>query len=141
MSSLSDAVHKSFRITPSPPPRDTVEVSAVRGLTKVDILQFYRSYLAPHSPNRRKLSCHVVSTLKAAGAGGEVTEVTPSLSSTEPNAAEGKEGVLNRPSSPHAILDLTEFKSCLPLLPLAQSAVHLDTLRRIDSAMNSHSVL
>ena len=91
----------------------------MRGLTKGDILQFYRLYLAPHSPSRRKLSCHVVSTLKAAGAGGEVAEVTPTLSSTDHHATklltlaaeeEAKFTPHSSPSETLAILDLTEFK-------------------------------
>ena len=85
-------------------------MACLRKLTKEDVIKFYKGHISS-SEGRRKISCHVVSTCDG-GAGGE--------SSDCPN------------SSPAArqVTDITTFKSSLPLFPLAQPFVELETLKR-----------
>ena len=99
--------------------RDAVEVETLRGLTKEDVLTFYRTHIADTS-SRRKLSCQVVSTCEG-GAGHPDTkpEETPEVE------IESKES-----KKPRIVTDITAFKSSLPLFPLAQPFVHPDKLFR-----------
>jgi insulysin len=99
--------------------RDAVEVEVLRGLTKEDVLMFYRTHIADTS-SRRKLSCQVVSTCEG-GAGH------PDTKTEEPLEAENG---LKESRKPRIVTDITAFKSSLPLFPLAQPSVHPDKLFR-----------
>ena len=96
--------------------RDVLEVEALRGLTKEDVLTFYRTHIADTS-SRRKLSCQVVSTCEG-GAGHPGAEALEA------------ENELSNSTKPRVVTDITAFKSSLPLFPLAQPFVHPDKLFR-----------
>jgi len=101
--------------------RDQVEVETLRKISKADIVQFYKDHVAL-SPNRKKLSCHVVSTCEG-GAGHSETTLTNGLPDEE------EEELAVQPT-PTMITDITIFKSALPLYPLAQPHVKPDLLLR-----------
>ena len=85
-------------------------MTALRKLTKEDVIAFYTSHFSA-SERRRKLSCHVVSTCEGgAGTSGEVE-------------------VKEKPEA-RIVSDITTFKSSLPLFPLAQPFVELESLVR-----------
>ena len=85
-------------------------MAALRKITKDDVIAFYTSHIS-RSEGRRKMSCHVVSTCEGgAGASGEIEE------REEPEA--------------RIVTDITTFKSSLPLFPLAQPFVELESLVR-----------
>jgi len=92
--------------------RDEIEVECLRQLTKEDISSFYKQFITD-SDGRRKLSCHVVSMCEG-GAG---------TCDTEETSADSKD-------NSKSISDITEFKSSLPLFPLVQPFVKLETLKR-----------
>jgi len=98
--------------------RDVVEVEVLRGLTKEDVLTFYKTHIAD-STTRRKLSCQVISTCEG-GAGHPDTK-------TEPSDLENDQKESNKP---RIVTDITAFKSSLPLFPLAQPFVHPEELVR-----------
>ena len=98
--------------------RDVVEVEVLRGLTKEDVLTFYKTHIAD-STTRRKLSCQVISTCEG-GAGHPDTK-------TEPSDLENDQKESNKP---RIVTDITAFKSSLPLFPLAQPFAHLEELVR-----------
>ena len=100
--------------------RDAVEVETLRGLTKEDVLTFYRTHIADTS-SRRKLSCQVVSTCEG-GAGHPDTKPEEVPAEAENESKESKK--------PRIVTDITAFKSSLPLFPLAQPFVHPDKLFR-----------
>jgi hypothetical protein len=83
-------------------------VECLRSLSKDEVLAFYQSYLVPGSAGRRKLACHVVSTLEG-GAGDQEHAHVESVQLVE---------------------DITAFKCSLPLYPLPAPFVALDQLRR-----------
>ena len=100
--------------------RDSVEVAMLRSLTREDVVQFYRAHVAD-SPARKKLSCHVVSTLEGGAGHPDTTSPSEDSDATAPEAVT---------SEPRLISDITEFKCSLPLLALARPYVHPDTLVR-----------
>merc|ERR1719476_571316 len=53
--------------------RDQIEVTALRKLTKEDVIAFYTSHISS-SEKRRKMSCHVVSTCEGGPAAAEQSE-------------------------------------------------------------------
>ena len=77
------------------------------------MISFFKEHIAG-SESRHKLSCHVVSTCE--GGAGHV--------STSQDATEQAQ-VDVRP-----VKDIVGFKASLPLYPLAQPFVSLDTLKR-----------
>ena len=91
------------------------QVTALRKLTKEDVIAFFTSHISC-SERRRKMSCHVVSTCE----GGA-----------------GVEGELEDGEKPEArmVTDITTFKSSLPLFPLAQPFVELESLVRTPPAL------
>jgi len=105
--------------------RDTVEVAALRSLTKKDIIQFYKTYIAD-SPDRRKLSCHVVSTSEGGAGHPDTVPVTNGDLEVTEDAAEA----VTASSTPRSVTDITAFKSSLPLYPLAQPFVPSSALCR-----------
>ena len=86
-------------------------MACLRKLTKEDVIKFYKGHISS-SEGRRKISCHVVSTCDG-GAGGLETSDCPQSS-----------------SAARQVTDITTFKSSLPLFPLAQPFVELETLKR-----------
>ena len=93
--------------------KNIFQVGCLRDLSKEDIIAFYKQFIED-SENRRKLSCHVVSTCEG-GAG-----------TCEAEAASGDSG------SCRVISDITGFKSSLPLYPLARPFVDPSSLKRPD---------
>ena len=85
----------------------------MRELSKEDVIQFYKQFISD-SDDRRKLSCHVLSTCE----GGAAT------CDTEVAAEAG--------SNWRQVSDITAFKSSLPLYPLAKPFVEVTSLRRQD---------
>ena len=83
--------------------RASVEVEMLRTLTKLDILQFYKSHVAD-SPSRRKLSCQVVSTCEG-GAGH------PDTAKEEVDAINDKNQ--GKPTEPRNVSNITAFKASL----------------------------
>ena len=85
-------------------------MTALRKLTKEDVIAFYTSHISA-SERRRKMSCHVVSTCEGgAGLCGEIQD------KENPEA--------------RIVSDITTFKSSLSLFPLAQPFVELESLVR-----------
>ena len=78
----------------------------LRSLTKDDILQFYNQYVSHLSEHRRKLSCHVVSTIPS-------IQDTPA-DTTVPES----DGSVGEPAGARIVVDITEFKMYQPLFPL-----------------------
>ena len=87
-----------------------MQVACLRELSKQDIIQFYKSFIAA-GDTRRKLSCHVVSTCE----GGAATCDT---------------GAATEPRDCRHVSDITGFKSSLPLYPLMTPHVELKELQR-----------
>merc|ERR1712080_708150 len=104
---------------------DTVEVAALRSLTKQDIIHFYKTYVAA-SPTRRKLSCHVVSTSEGGAGHPDTVPVTNGGLEVVEDGAEA----VAASSPPRTVTDITAFKSSLPLYPLAQPFVPSTNLCR-----------
>ena len=76
----------------------------------MDIIKFFSSHISA-SESRRKMSCHVVSTCSG-GAGVEPSEDHQHTPGTR------------------LVTDITAFKASLPLFPLAQPFVELESLKR-----------
>ena len=89
-------------------------MAELRKLSKEDVITFFTSHISA-SERRRKMSCHVVSMCE--GGAGACEE------------AEGRE----KPE-PRIVRDITTFKSSLPLFPLAQPFVELESLVRSSTA-------
>ena len=85
-------------------------MTALRKLTKEDVITFFTSHISS-SERRRKMSCHVVSTCEGgAGVEGELMD--------------------GEKAEARKVTDITAFKSSLPLFPLAQPFVELESLVR-----------
>ena len=87
-----------------------LQVECLRQLTKDDMSSFYKQFIT-ESDGRKKLSCHVVSMCEG-GAG---------TCDKDEHVSGDNQG---------SISDITEFKSSLPLFPLVQPFVKLETLKR-----------
>lgn len=79
--------------------RSVSEVEILKGITKEEILQYYRENVLKAALNRKKLSVHIVSKVKSANADKTTTE-------------EESRGAL--------ITDLSAFKSSKELYPIVQ---------------------
>ena len=88
-----------------------IQVDCLRQLTKEDVISFFKQHISG-SETRRKLSCHVVSMCEG-GAGTCDQRI-------ESTGAE---------ASRH-VKDIVGFKSSLPLYPLSQPFVDLESLKR-----------
>lgn len=86
----------------------------MRELSKEDVISFFKEHIA-ESESRHKLSCHVVSTCE--GGAGHVE----SQDATEEHVSQ---------ADVRPVKDIVAFKASLPLYPLAQPFVSLDTLKR-----------
>ncbi|CAH2062107.1 unnamed protein product, partial [Iphiclides podalirius] len=94
--------------------RARVEVEQLNTVTKEELIQFYMRHIGAGSPERQKLSVHVLSTAEGgAGAGGGAEEGDGHEEDTTPEG----EGTQPRPVK---ITDLLEFKSRRRLYPLAE---------------------
>ena len=86
----------------------------MRNLSREDVFTFYKSHICL-GENRRKMSCHVVSTCE--GGAGTLTE-------TEDTETQEERRI---------VTDITNFKSSSPLFPLAQPFVELESLVRLEN--------
>ena len=92
-------------------------MTALRKLTKEDVITFFTSHISS-SERRRKMSCHVISTCE--GGAGVVGDLQELQDGEKPEARK--------------VTDITAFKSSLPLFPLAQPFVELESLVRTTPA-------
>ena len=83
-------------------------MACLRKLTKEDVIKFYKGHISS-SEGRRKISCHVVSTCDGGAGAVDCSHSSPAA---------------------RQVTDITTFKSSLPLFPLAQPFVELETLKR-----------
>ena len=90
-----------------------LQVEMLRSLTKDDILQFYNQYVSHLSEHRRKLSCHVVSTIPSI----QDTAADTTVSVTAMDVPES-DGSVGEPAGARVVVDITEFKMSQPLFPL-----------------------
>jgi hypothetical protein len=103
--------------------RDAMEAAEVKSVSKAEILQFYDRFIAAESRERRKIACHVVSTVEEPENGGgdsgpEVeVEAEPPVPCPEPVLVE----------------NVVAFKAAHPLWPLAKSYKDLGDLVRKSS--------
>ena len=90
-----------------------LQVEMLRSLTKDDILQFYNQYVSHLSEHRRKLSCHVVSTIPSIQ--DTAADTTASVTAMDVPESDGSVG---EPAGARVVVDITEFKMSQPLFPL-----------------------
>jgi len=89
--------------------RDDIEVACLRELSKQDIIKFFQSHIAD-TEERRKLSCHVVSTCEGGADTCDKEHVSEEFC--------------------RSVSDITGFKSSLPLFPLVKPYVQISSLKR-----------
>ncbi|XP_074640666.1 insulin-degrading enzyme-like [Tubulanus polymorphus] len=93
--------------------RDTVEVAQIKTLTKDDIVKFYKEFIAPNAPKRRKLALYVKS-----GANGDTSQEKTETNGVELNPVPTiKEPIL--------IEDVPAFKRTHALFPLPKPFIDL----------------
>ena len=81
----------------------------MRELSKQDIIKFFQSHIAD-TEERRKLSCHVVSTCEGGADTCDKEHVSEEFC--------------------RSVSDITGFKSSLPLFPLVKPYVQISSLKR-----------
>lgn len=82
--------------------RDKLEVASLEGVTKDDLLRFFKEHIAAGGPSRKKLSVHV----KCSSQGDTSAETTPT-------------------NGPMWIKNITEFKRSLGLYPLPKACINV----------------
>ena len=101
--------------------RDEVEVTVLRSLTKVDLLNFYRTFVKK-SPTRRKLSSQLLSTCN---------EEVQQNKSKHCKSPDGVEQNCETPEEDNCLVsNIVAFKSSLPLLPLATPYAPVQNFKR-----------
>ena len=83
----------------------------MRELSKEDAINFFKEHIA-NSESRHKLSCHVVSMAEGGAGASEEKQESAAQADVRP------------------VKNIVGFKASLPLYPLAQPFVSLDTLKR-----------
>ena len=78
--------------------RDEIETESMKEIKKIDILNFYDTYICPRSNERKKLTCYIVPS--------DTSEIKP-------------ETIPELEVSPEEVTDLSSFKSNLSLFSLA----------------------
>uniref|UniRef100_A0A3P9K517 Coenzyme PQQ synthesis protein F-like C-terminal lobe domain-containing protein n=1 Tax=Oryzias latipes TaxID=8090 RepID=A0A3P9K517_ORYLA len=99
--------------------RDSVEVEHLKTLTKENIIEFFREWLAVTAPKRRKVSVHVLSR-----------KMDPCPKGAELHSQKGVK-LTPAPSLPQPTLvqDVTGFKRSLPLFPPAKPHINVTTVK------------
>ncbi|XP_064631223.1 insulin-degrading enzyme-like isoform X2 [Lineus longissimus] len=94
--------------------RDEVEVEHLRTLTKADVMEFYKSYVAADAPKRRKLAVHIESSAPA-----DESDATKTENDEEDPAKDGN-NLYPVPTlkEPVHIENVPAFKRTLGLFPL-----------------------
>ncbi len=105
--------------------RDNIEVEELRQITKKDVLDFYHEFLANKGPSRRKLSCHVVSTIKA----GALEDDSEKGKETE-EATEEKDDPTIDDEQAEVIETASEFRAWQPLYPVVKPFTNPKTLKK-----------
>lgn len=93
--------------------RNEAIADAVKKLSKSEILQFFKTHFSRESPQRKKLSVHII---KSSAEQNELTPTYPADNAVEllPSIPE------NSSKSPVIIDDYVEFKKRKPLYPIPQ---------------------
>lgn len=82
--------------------RDAIEVASLEGLTKADLLTFFKEHISAGAPYRKKLSVHI----KCSGQGDTTEDTSPT-------------------NGPMWIKNITEFKRSLGLYPLPKACINV----------------
>ncbi|KAF4527050.1 hypothetical protein B566_EDAN001599 [Ephemera danica] len=95
--------------------RDIIEVAYLRGVTKADVIAFFKDVVMPTSAKRHKLAVHVVS-MAPGGAGLEENSDTPQISAPEEASDSIKACVID---------DIASFKSSQAYFPMVQPSMKI----------------
>ncbi|XP_031777802.1 insulin-degrading enzyme isoform X2 [Nasonia vitripennis] len=93
--------------------RANVEVAYLKTISRSQIIDFYKDVVHSESPQRHKLSIHVVSTAEGGAAAEDVTSSTPSAEETKKTLEQAEQ-------QPARIQDILQFKTSHPLYPLVK---------------------
>ena len=138
--------------------RDQLEADEIKTITKAEVLAFYDAFISAGSGTRRKIACHVISTIEENGASPEIQNGSPKpeiengspkpeikengISPKENGVSELEEAVngivIDEPvkTGPEPVLidDAVAFKNSHSLWPLGKPFRDPKTLVRTDIA-------
>ncbi|XP_045188841.2 insulin-degrading enzyme-like [Mercenaria mercenaria] len=100
--------------------RDNVEVAFLRGVTKEDLIKFYKDNIAYNAPKRHKLSVHILSTASKEETGS---------GDKEDNSSKELQGLDIELPKAIIVEDVNAFKRDMALYPLAKPFIDLQKAR------------